>query len=79
MQNYTHYNLRESFLMNLSNGKPQVAAVNDVKGQHTGLVLKTLASELCRRGFSSIKGPDYANYTWHMSLGTSNKTVAKAV
>ena len=41
-------------------------------------MLGTLAGELCSRGFSSIKGPDNANYTWHMCLGTSNKTVAKA-
>ena len=65
--------------MNKSNGTAQVAGVNDVKGQTTGLVLQALARELCRRGFSSIKGPDYANYTWHMSLGTSDKAMAKTV
>ncbi|KAL4421509.1 hypothetical protein ABPG75_010800 [Micractinium tetrahymenae] len=33
--------------------------------------------ELCKRGFSDLKGPQYANYTWHMTLGTTSRAVAQ--
>lgn len=59
----------------VSKGKAYVAELPPSK------TLDTLADELCKRGFSSVKGPHYTgtrHTPWHISLGTAVKLFAKA-
>ncbi|KAI7842562.1 hypothetical protein COHA_003799 [Chlorella ohadii] len=73
------YNLHGTWLSSKPWGKGKGKAyVAELPPSKT---LDTLADELCKRGFSSVKGPHYTgtrHTPWHISLGTAVKLFAKA-